>query len=218
MRGVFAFGHIISPFLISREIKAVAFTRPESFELPGDGSDTDFQIACGDAKLSFAPDELGFLPRHGWKDSEVTFGKLVESFFRHKGSAHTRFLHKLFNALRISDVDRAYFNLVGVEWVNDRIIRVDKIKFARLLGLRTPDGALFHQQGNFPSHGFVEITPSESKAMLSPEVLRDVDFDRVRLFVHRPGDFFRGCGSEIEKRCRWENGRRAKKDRFDLSD
>jgi hypothetical protein len=187
---------------------AQARSVPELAEVPGDESDADFQTACGNANLDFAPEALGFLPSQGWKESTVTFGTLVDSFFRRKGSARTRFLHKLFNALRITEADPAYFNLVGVRWVTERIIRVDKVKFARLLGLRTPDGALFHRQGNFPSHGFAELTPSEARAVLSAEDCAGVDFDTVRLFVHRQGNFFKGCGEEIEKLCRWENRRR----------
>jgi hypothetical protein len=88
------------------------------------------------------------------------------------------------------------------------VIRVDKAKFARLLGIRTPDGSLFHQQGNFPTHGFVEVSPSEARATVSPCQLESVDYDNVRLFVHRSGDFFRGCGSEIETKCAWISCRR----------
>jgi hypothetical protein len=133
---------------------------------------------------------------------------LVQEFFRKKGSSNTRFLHKLFNALRISAVDRSHFNLVGVAWLTDRIIKVHKLAFARLLGIKTIDGSFFHKQGNFPSHGFVEIAPADGRATLSAEQLDGVDFDVVRLFVHEAGDFTRECGPDIQTKCAWVNSRR----------
>jgi hypothetical protein len=63
----------------------------------------------------------------------------------------SRFLHKLVNALKITELDRSNFSLVGVAWVNDNVIKVDKVKFARFLGIKSVDGSLFHKQGNSPS-------------------------------------------------------------------
>jgi hypothetical protein len=138
----------------------------------------------------------------------LTFGDLVRDFFRRKCSAQTRFLHKLFNAIRISEVDCSYFSLVGVQWANDRVIKVDKHRFARLLGIKAIDGSLFHRQGNFPSHGFTEVAPTEAGRLLGPEVLADVDFDSVRLLVHSQGAFEKGCGPEVERLCAWANTRK----------
>jgi hypothetical protein len=200
----FIWANLYSQRLMEKPGEPPLLHRPEAASAD---SDPEFQSACDDADLVFRPHSLGFLP-HPWKDDPITFGKLVESFFRRKCSSQTRFLHKLYNALRISEIDPSYFNIVGVEWVTDRVIRVNKVKFARLLGIRTPDGSLFHQQGNFPSHGFAEISPFEARANISPSHLDGVDFENVRLFVHRSGDFFRGCGPEIEAKCHWQNRRR----------
>jgi hypothetical protein len=186
---------------------------PLAPEMPGfplqsaSDSDIEFQSACLERDLTFNPRELGFLPTV-WPDRQATFGELVHNFFRRKSGTQTRFLHKLFNAIRISDTDCSYFNLVGVQWVTDRIIKVDKNKFARLLGIKSVDGALFHKQGNFPSHGFTEVTPTEAQRLVPHEELEDVDFENVRLFVHEGGAFLKGCGSEIERECRWVNIRR----------
>jgi hypothetical protein len=170
-------------------------------------SDKDFQSSCDDDYIIFSPHSLGFLPRP-WKKSFVTFGHLVDSFFRRKGSSRTRFLHKLHNALCLSEIDPSFFSIVGVQWLTDHIICVDKATFARLLGIRTPDGSLFHRQGNFPSHGFVEVSPSQARATLSPSVLQTVDYDNIRLFVHGSGEFFRGCDARIETTCHWLNRRK----------
>jgi hypothetical protein len=86
----------------------------------------------------------------------------------------TRFLHKLFNALKISEVRPSLYPFVGVQWVTDTILKVDKARFARLLGTKCIDGALFHQQGNFPSHGFAELRIEEARAAIPRELLSDV--------------------------------------------
>jgi hypothetical protein len=91
-------------------------------------------------------------------------------------------------------------------------MKVDKVRFARLLGIKTIDGSLFHKQGNFPSHGFLEMAPDEARCLLPSALLEGVDFDRVRLMTHEPGDFFKGCGLEILRKCRWFNGRRKERE------
>jgi hypothetical protein len=169
--------------------------------------DGDFRSACINGDLTFNPYELGFLPSV-WANRPHTFGDLVTDFFRRKCSAKTRFLHKLFYAIRISEVDCAYFPLVGVQWESERIIKVDKYKFARLLGIKTIDGSLFHRHGNFPSHGFTEVGPIDARDALGPGAIEDVDFDNVRLVVHGSGAFAKGCGPEIEGQCAWVNTRR----------
>jgi hypothetical protein len=79
--------------------------------------------------------------------------------------------------------------------------------FARLIGVKSVDGCLFHRQGNFPSYGFAEL-PVEQARMIVPEhVLAGVDFDTVRLLRHEPGVFVRGCGPHVEKMCKWRSKR-----------
>jgi hypothetical protein len=167
----------------------------------------EFDAACQSHLLVLNPRQLGFLPLL-WSDRLRTFGFLVENFFRKKSSADTQFLYKLFNAVRITDFDPSYFRFVGVAWVTDRIMKVDKRRFATLLGIRTIDGSLFHKQGNFPSHGFVEVAPDEARRTIPAEALVDVDFDEIRLFTHEPNNFFRGCGPDILTKCRFLNSRK----------
>jgi hypothetical protein len=167
----------------------------------------DFVSACGDRSLTFEPNDLGFVPVP-WPSRKRTFGDLVTNFFTRKSSASSRFLHKLVNALKIVDEDSAHYDLVGVAWVTDTILKVDKVRFARLLGIKTIDGSLFHKQGNFPSHGFVEICPADARKMLSPQELEGVDFDIVRLITHEAGEFSRGNTPDVEDKCRWKGGKK----------
>jgi hypothetical protein len=171
----------------------------------------EFQAFCDDPKNCFRPQELGFLPVP-WGKSSCTFHELVTNFFQKKNSSSSRFLHKLFNALKIGELNPLYFKYLGVEWVTDTVLKVDKTKFARLLGIKTIDGSLFHRQGNFPSHGFIELTFDKAKEIVPQEVLNEVDFDTVRLLVHEPGQFFRGCGPDVDRTCKWIN--RRKKEQF----
>jgi hypothetical protein len=174
---------------------------------PQPQTEGDFQSACKDRSLTFKPYELGFLPKP-WPQRKRTFGDLVAGFFTRKNSPSSRFLHKLVNALKIVELDRHHFNLVGVAWVNDRVIKVDKLSFARLLGVRSVDGSLFHKQGNVPSHGFVEVDLAEARRMLRPEELEGVDGDVVRLVTHESGAFSRGNMPDIDPRCKWNGGKK----------
>jgi hypothetical protein len=166
---------------------------------------TEFESMCRDTLVKFNPRKLGFVPLSHWEDTEVTFGGLVASHFQQKSGRNTRFFHKLYNALKMSELDRFYSEYLGVEWVTDRLIKIDKKKFARLLGIHAIDGSLFHRQGNFPSHGFREIGPEEAKEMVPADELAMVDYDNVRLLIHAPGNFVRGSTPQDFDQCRWIN-------------
>jgi len=166
-------------------------------------TDSSFKTICGDENVKFNPHRLGFIPLKFWPDRDFSFGELVRDFFQRKNNANSRFSHKLFNALKIAQTDSFYVEFLGVEWITDKVLRVDKRIFARLLGIKTIDGSLFHQQGNFPSHGFVELDTIESSKHVSSEDLKTVDYERVRLFIHQPGVFVRGCDENVIESCKW---------------
>jgi hypothetical protein len=67
---------------------------------------------------------------------------------------------------------------------------VDKVTFARLLGIQSIDG-------------FVEIGSVDKDRFVPP----DVDFENVRPLVHVMGQFRRGCTSVDIENCRWANRR-----------
>jgi hypothetical protein len=173
-----------------------------------DSCELEFDAICADSSITFNPHKLGFIPLDAWEDRDFTFGELVRSHFRKKCSLTTRFFHKLFNALKIVESDSFYSVFLGIEWASHSILKVDKKSFARLLGIKTIDGSLFHCQGNFPSHGFREIGVWEAKGKVSEENLLNVDFDCVRLLVHATGLFVRGANSDVVEHCKWVNSRR----------
>ncbi|KAK8875839.1 hypothetical protein M9Y10_006014 [Tritrichomonas musculus] len=170
--------------------------------------DTDFNLSCQESEFVINPQKLGFIPSNSWMDKEITFGYLVTSFFQKRNNASSRFSHKLYNALRLSSAHPNLTPYIGVEWITPTILKVNKYTFARLLRIKTIDGSLFHQQGNFPSHGFVELTEREAHEFLTPNQLEDVDYETVRLLRHPAGIFTRDCtGSDIAD-CKWINSRR----------
>lgn len=168
-----------------------------------------FEAAMADPGIKFNPKKLGFIPSKFWADQEFSFGYLVQNFFQKKNNANSRFSHKLFNALKIAEADRLYAELLGVEWITDKVLRVEKNRFARLLGIRTIDGSFFHQQGNFPSHGFVELDPNTAPNWVTnPKDLEGVDYDNVRLLYHSQSIFVRGCNESVLEACKWISSRK----------
>jgi hypothetical protein len=165
--------------------------------------DSAFTNLCDDPTVTFHPCELRFVPTFFWGSGGYTFGKLVRDFFQRKNSANTRFLHKLYNALKIAEFDPYYADFVGVQWLNEKVIRVNKRRFARLIGIKAIDGALFHQQGNFPTHGFVELGPANSGPYVARDDLKGIDFDDIRLFAHSTGDFLRSSTPAVFEKCPW---------------
>jgi hypothetical protein len=179
-----------------------------SSEHSPDPTGASFWEAIQDRSLQFNPSDLRFVPHTLGADGVLTFGELVRSFFFQKNSARCRFIHKLFIALKMSTICPSLKSSIGVEWLTSSIIRVDKFAFARLLGIKTVDGSFFHQQGNFPSHGFVELNECEAKQLCSLEQLKGVDFDSVRLLRHAAGVFTQLCTGDDIQRCRWVSAKR----------
>jgi hypothetical protein len=175
---------------------------PPLLDMDGCASNALFQQALIDDRLVFAPQELGFLPSNYWLDHQVTFGDLVTKFFQRKNNANCRFPHKLYNALTIVAQDPAKYSLLGVSWITDRIFKVDKLIFGRLLGITAIDGGLFHHQGNFPSHGFVELGVADAN-IEDLALVTDVDRDRVRLFIHSGDMFHKDADEASVTMCRW---------------
>lgn len=169
--------------------------------------DENFNKAIADPALRINPLRSGFIPRSRWNDKEVTFGELVAEFFHRKNNANCRFSYKLYNALKLSSLDPKFESLVGVKWLNDRILRVDKLKFANLLGIKSIDGSLFHQQGNFPSHGFVEMNTASVEKLKQNYNVSDVDFENIRLLTHSEKIFVKGCTEKDLESCKWVNSR-----------
>ena len=166
--------------------------------------DVQFFTLCRDASIKLNPHALHFIPAAFWADTEFSFGDLVYDFFQRKNNNNSRFPYKLFNALSISHNCPSLSPFMGVKWVSNSILQVDKREFARLLGIKSIDGSLFHQQGNFPSHGFLELKASDFPLYdIPPEIVEIVDFDNIRLLVHSAGIFVKNCTEDSIERCRW---------------
>jgi len=163
-----------------------------------------FQNACHDNSLMINPRILGFIPSSFWSaNNQLSFGELTRDFFQRKNSINSRFLHKLYNALKIAEAQPSLYPLIGVKWVSDSILKVEKHLFGRLIGIKSVDNSLFHQQGNFPSHGFVELSLKDIQTQYPHLDLTGIDFDDVRLLVHKNQGFVKVSTEESLQMCKW---------------
>ena len=151
--------------------------------------------------VTLNPLRMGFIPSYFWVDKEVPLVDLVYDFFQRKNHANCRFFHKLYNALRMGSISDIYAEIAGVQWITDTVFKVNKGQFARLLGIKAIEGSLFHQQGNFPTHGFVELNIQQAKILCPAYNLNLIDFDDVRLMIHQPGIFTRTCNEAQLMTC-----------------
>lgn len=191
-----------------RQTKAPkAKVMPPELDIEGPTSNEAYQAALNDPSLTVSPQALGFLPSNYWLNLDSTFGDLVTKFFQRKNNANCRFPHKLYNALAIVDQDPKMYNLLGVKWITNDIFKVDKLIFGRVLGISSIDGGLFHRQGNFPSHGFREVSSTELAELKNKygAEIADVDQERIRLLYHESKMFTKTSNEDSVTKCRWAN-------------
>lgn len=169
-------------------------------------SNQRFLEALEDKSLRFSQKIYGFYPKcHFTKDS-YCFSELVNNFFHRKNNSNCRFSHKLFNALKIVEKNPNLFYLFGVKWITNNVFKVDKFIFGRLLGVTSIDGSLFHQQGNFRSHSFVELKKEEINQLRKvTDDLSDVDFIRVKVLKHQYGNFNKESDDVTVTNCKWKS-------------
>ncbi|OHS93286.1 hypothetical protein TRFO_11901 [Tritrichomonas foetus] len=166
----------------------------------------DFERVATNPMVTINPKKLQFIPADVWQNENISFGVLVATFFRKRNSMHCKFSNKLYNALKISSFFPDFIPIVGIEWVTDSVFRVHRAAFARLLGVRAIEGGLFHQQGNFPSHGFYELSFTESDELSKMYGYGPVDLSQYRFITHSTG-LFRRSSTEIDlEKCKW-NGK-----------
>lgn len=176
---------------------------------PEPGSEDEmFQKLCNDKSFKINPVQLGFIPSKFWPNENIAFGDIVADFFMRKNNVNCRFSHKLYNAIQIGKLIPNMKPYVGVEWVSSSILKVNKNQFARLLGIHSIDGSLFHQQGNFSTHGFFEVSGDEARAQLGDEEFNSMDLETVRLLKHGPGIFNREAGEEELDKCKWVSSKK----------
>lgn len=151
------------------------------------------------------PVELGFIPRSTWSERSVSLQFLRNSYFARKNNVNRRFEHKLFNALRITQMFPNLYPYVGVLWVSDSVFKVNKTVFAQLLNIKTIDGGLFHKQGNFPRHGFVTVSDPLTLQHVSSMDLQSIDGKDVLLLTHQAQKFSKLSSEEEISQCRWDD-------------
>lgn len=159
-----------------------------------------FDDAFENMDLILDPYSIGFIPSDDWKNKRMTFHQIVINFFRKKNSSKCLFIYKLYNALRLSEINPEFTYICGVSWWNKTSIRVFPIIFAKLLGIKAIDGSLFHKQGNFTTHGFIEVEPTLVKKMIP-----NFDFTCERLLCHSNNLFVQGCNEKDLLCCKWRN-------------
>lgn len=166
--------------------------------------DSEFMTLCGDQDVRFNPKSLGFIPYSYWNDEELTFGDLVRNYFQKRNDPNCHFYQKLYNALLITTDDPFYAEFLGVEWITDCVLMVDESVISRLFGFKRPDTSLFHRHGFFSTYGFTELCSSDATALISKTNLAEINFDHVRLLIHKDHIFTKFCNVDAldEYACR----------------
>lgn len=159
------------------------------------------------APFSINPKELNFYPTSRWETSpEVNLNLLISDYFRARSSKKLRFEHKLWNALQITKAYPDLVSIIGVIWVNEKVIKVYRDIFGRLLEITRATAALFNIQGSFSSHGFEQINDDQvDNAANLQELLEDVDNSKIRLYFHKAGLFTQLSTENQVNHCKWQS-------------
>lgn len=168
-----------------------------------DKEDENFEKLCKDTTVLINPVKIGFIPSTFWNDEDIMFGNLVFDFFRRKNNPNCRFHHKLYNALKIAQSFPALKDYVGVEWLSPKIIKVNKFQFSRLLAIGSIDGSLFHKQGNFPTHGFVQASNQQIIDAVGEARFEELNIGANKILIHKDGSFTEGSKESSLNKCRW---------------
>ena len=155
----------------------------------GAATDELFYQLLVSSNFTINPTACGFIPSLFWPDREFSFADIVFDGFQRKNNINCRFIHKLYNAIQFTKMYPIYTEMIGVQFITQNVLKVNKHCFARLLNIKTIDGGLFHGQGNFPSIGFKELTKEEAEVYCDGVNIDDVNYDDIRLLVHTKGIF-----------------------------
>ena len=136
---------------------------------------------CGN--ITFNPRKIGFAPTAKWTDQDMKLVDAVKSFFQVSGPS-TKFAYKLFNALRLSESSPDFIPLVGVAFFSDEVLRINVVKFDRLLGIKNGENYLFGPQGLLSRMGFQEISTNKLSEFVSNVDLYGVDINNTKFFFH----------------------------------
>ena len=165
--------------------------------------DLAFNSLLNDENIKFNPVQLNFIPSKFWNNSFITFGEIVNDFFRLNNGPNYRFAFKLYNALQIVKYDPFYSTFLGVEWINEIVLLVNCNIFSKLLFNNEDIIDLFGFEGQFSVHGFLELNNQEALAFCQINSIKDVDFINIKLFTHQLGVFTQDVTEDEIKNCKW---------------
>ena len=181
-------------------------TKQSKINKPQPGSeDAYFDKLIHNPSFTINPKQLNFIPNGYWPDCEIPFGDIVADFFQRKNNPFSRFHMKLYNALRLAEMRPDMKPLVGVEWVSKTVLMVNKVRFARLLGISTINGSLFHKQGNFTTHGFTSPSAQYIMQQIGEKKYDETDLHENVFLYHKNGIFTQNCSELDLLKCKWGN-------------
>lgn len=150
--------------------------------------------------IVFQVKNYNFFPARAWKNESVTFLDMRADHFDGKGKKRARFEYKLWNALQITRQSPDLYRYVGVIWLSERVIQVNRRLFGDLLRLEKCTSALFNAQGSLPTHGFHELSIKDIQVI----GIRTYDDPKDCRFFYRPDGLFRFGSNENDiKGCKY---------------
>lgn len=151
--------------------------------------------------IRFQTKFYSFVPLDAWRKPSYTWFEITVHFIG-KSCRKVRFEHKLWNALQLTLKHPEMYPLIGVIWISDRVIQVNRLKFGKLLDLAKSTSALFSQHGSFPTHGFIELTFRDVQKMPGVVLAPDRD-NELRFFMRPDGKFTKGSTPDEIEECRY---------------
>ncbi|KAK8900069.1 hypothetical protein M9Y10_002392 [Tritrichomonas musculus] len=118
------------------------------------------------------------------KNSCIRFDKIVTDFFRSSYEQNFNFFDKLNNCIKLISFSRSFIPLVGIEYANDYIFKINVSVFSRLIGIKDGMNYLFDQNGALEKLGFKEINDIKVEDFSDHIDLEGVDFINTKLFYH----------------------------------
>lgn len=157
------------------------------------------------SKVMINPTEIGFQPLKIWENYEMSLKDILITHFRRRSSRLVKFPHKLFNALIITSIYPELYSTMGVMWISDTLIKVNKEALGVAFGVKRPKASFFNPQGAFRTHGFKEV-PRDivHTRFIAQEYLSDIDGSNVRVYEHAQRMFTRDMDLNNLDKCKWK--------------
>jgi hypothetical protein len=115
----------------------------------------------------------------------MSLWELRQMYFTRRSGVGRQFDFKLYNALCITS------KFPDAVWISPNVTKIHAQPFAKMLGIHTVQGGLFHKQGNFSRYGFSHIFKHVTPEFALSPSCEDVDDYNVRLYTDKSNRFFR---------------------------